>query len=46
MSPLTKTGLLIRKKFYKEYGPKRGKRIFYSWEHKNPWVLKHRKKGR
>jgi len=37
--PLTKTGHKILRHFQREYG-RRGKAVFYAWEHKHPWVVK------
>jgi len=41
--PLTKKGSEIKKIFQKEYGKKKGIRIFYSWENKNKDINKLRK---
>lgn len=38
--PLTKKGKEIEKAFEKEYGKKKGKNIFYAWEHKHKGVIK------
>ena len=37
---LNKIGKKIEKNFEKEYGKTKGKKIFYKWEHKHPWVKK------
>lgn len=33
--PLTKKGMMLLGKFKKDYGKKKGARVFYSWEHKH-----------
>lgn len=41
--PLTKKGTKIKGMFLKEYGKKRGTKIFYAWEHRHPFVMKKNK---
>jgi len=42
--PLTKLGKKIKGKFRKEYGSKKGERIFYAWENKNKGVTMKKRK--
>lgn len=42
--PLTKLGKMMKKKLVKEYGKKKGTRIFYSMEHKHKNWTKKRKR--
>ena len=37
--PLTKIGMKIKGNFQKEYGKKKGTKIFYAWERKHKFGL-------
>jgi len=42
--PLTNLGKKIKRNFIKEYGTKKGERVFAMWENKNKGVTEKRKK--
>lgn len=42
--PLTKLGRKIEKSFKKEYGKKKGEKVFYAWENKNKGMTEKKKK--
>lgn len=42
--PLTNKGKKLLKAFEKEYGKKKGKNVFYAYEHKHLGLKRHTKK--
>ena len=40
--PLTKKGQKLLAAMKKEYGAKKGKQVFYAWQHKHPKAKTHK----